>query len=153
VGARYLRRLGCVLLVATVIGCSGSGSTSLTKQQIVGRANAICAKANRSIAGMYRPDPDDSAATAIALEKVTARQRTALRGLRALVPPDEDASDYRRWLTQIDLALDQADASRRAIAGSDVVAAGEANRRGEQIRVDADRFATSYGMETCAQPG
>jgi hypothetical protein len=145
--------LAGVLLVATVpLGCSGSGSGSLSEQQIVRRANAICAKANRSIAGMYRPDPDDSAATATALEKVTARQRAALRQLRKLVPPDEAASDYRRWLTQIDLALDQADASRRAIAGSDVVAAGEANRRGEQIRVDADRFANSYGMATCAQP-
>jgi hypothetical protein len=100
---------------------------------------------------MYRPDPDDSAATAAALEKVTARQRSALRQLRALVPPDADASDFGRWLTQIDLALDRADASSRAISGNDVRAAGEANRRGEQIRTDADHYANTYGMHTCAQ--
>ena len=100
---------------------------------------------------MYRPDPDDSAATAAALERVTVRQRRELRELAALVPPEDDASDYDRWLTQTRLALDQADASRTAIARSDVPAAGEANRRGEQIRTDADRFAIAYGMETCAQ--
>lgn len=101
---------------------------------------------------MYRPDPDDSAATAAALEKATARQRTALRQLRALDPPDADASDFGRWLTQIDLALDRADASSRAIANGDVDAAGEANRWGEQIRTDADHFAKTYGMRSCAQP-
>lgn len=151
-GVRNLRLLVGVLLVATVpLGCSGGGSSSLTKHQVVRQANAICAKANRTIAGMYRPDPDDSAATAAALEKVTVRQRTELRQLRALVPPEEDASDYGRWLTQIDLALDQADASSGAIVRSNVAAAEEANRRGEQIRTDADRFANAYGMETCAR--
>ena len=114
------------------------------------RADAVCAKANAAIAGMYRPDPDDSAASAAALAKVTARQRTELRQLRALKPPGDDAGDYARWLTQIDLALDRADASRRAIAADDVQAAAEANRRGEQIRTDADRFAKSYGMRRCA---
>lgn len=142
-----------VTLVATVVtACSGGGSTSLTRQQVVRQANAICARANTGIAGMYRPDPDDSTATAVALEKLTARQRTALGRLRALDPPDADASDFGRWLTQIDLALDRADASSRAIASRDVRAAREANRRGEQIRTDADRFAKTYGMRTCAQP-
>lgn len=100
---------------------------------------------------MYRPDPLDSAATAAALEKVLVRQRKELRQLRALVPPDADVSDYGRWLTQIGLALDRADASRRAIEKGEVQAADEANRRGEQIRSDADRFAKGYGMRDCAQ--
>jgi len=139
-----------VLAAVVVVACSGGGSGSLSKQQVVRQANAICKQANESIAAMYRPDPDDTAATATALEKVTARQRRALRELRALVPPDGDASDYARWLTQIDLALDRAEASSHAIAAVDLRAADEANRRGEQIRTDADRFANSYGMHHCA---
>ncbi len=133
------------------VACSGGGSSSLTKAEVVRQANAICRTSNRAIAGMYRPDPDDTAAAAVALEKVTARQRKTLRQLRALVPPADDASDFGRWLTQIELALDRADVSSRAIAAGDVVTADEANRRGEQIRTDADRFATGYGMTRCAQ--
>jgi hypothetical protein len=140
-----------VLVATAVAACSSSGSSSLTKAQVVRKADAICAKANRSIAVMYRPDPLDDTATAAALEKVLVRQRKELRQLRALAPPEADASDYRRWLTQIDLALDRGDASRRAIAKGDVQAATEANRRGEQIRSDADRFAKGYGMLDCAQ--
>jgi hypothetical protein len=135
-----------------LVSCSGGGSDGLTKSEVVREANAICAKANRAIAAMYRTDPDETEATAAALAKVTMRQRAALRKLQDLVPPAEDASDYGRWLTQIDLALDRADASSAAIEEGDVVAADEANRRGEQIRTDADRFAVRYGMNRCAQP-
>jgi hypothetical protein len=132
--------------------CSGSGSSTLTKTQLIGQADAICAKANRTIAGMYRPDPLDAAATAAALEKVLVRQRTELRALRAMVPPTANGADYGRWLTQIGLALDQDEASRGAIAKGDVQAAAAANHRGDDIRSDADRFAKGYGMRTCAQP-
>ena len=146
------RRLVAGSLLAATIGaaCSAGGSGSLTKAQVVRRADAICTKANAAIARMYRPDPDHSAATAAALAKVGGRQRAELRQLRGLTPPATDASDYARWLTQIGLALDRADASRRAIAAADVQAASEANRRGEQIRMDADRFAKAYGMRRCA---
>lgn len=134
-----------------LVACSGGGSDALTQPQVVREANAICVKANREIAAMFRPDPDDTAATAAALAKVTSRQRSALRKLQDLVAPAQDARDYGRWLTQIDLALDRADVSSTAIAAGDVVAADEANRRGEQIRTDADRFAARYGMTRCAR--
>ena len=146
------RILGTVVLVATLgAACSGGGSGNLTKPQLADQADAICARANRSISRMYRPDPLDAAATTAALAKVVTRQRAELRQLRALEPPTIDASDYGRWLTQIDLALARADVSRRAIARGDVQAADEANHRADQIRTDADRFAKGYGMHDCAR--
>ncbi len=132
--------------------CSGGGGGDLTKAQLVDQADAVCAQANRNISRMYRPDPLDAAKTAAALAKVVTRQRAELRALLALKSPVADAKNYSRWLTQIDLALTQADLSRRAIAKGDVQAADEANHRAEQIRTDADSFATGYGMRDCAQP-
>jgi hypothetical protein len=79
-------------------------------------------------------------------------QRAARARLGRLTPPEADAGDYERWLTQIDLTLDQGERSRRAIAADDPRTANAANRRAERIRADADRFATGYGMTACAQP-
>jgi hypothetical protein len=138
---------------AALTACSGSSEPeTLGRAELVARAGSICRRANERVARVTTPDPLDAPATAAALGDVVDEQRAALRRLRRLVPPEADAPDFDRWLTQIDLALDQADRSRRAILAGDPQGAGEANRRGDAIRADADRFAIAYGMTACAQP-
>ncbi len=141
-----------MLVTTLTAACSGSGIANLTKAQLVREADAICTKTNGTIAGMYRPDPLDATATAAALAKLLVGQRAELRRLRSLVPPRRAVGDFGRWLTQIGLALDQGEVSRRAIAKNDVQVAARANHLGDQIRGDADRFAKGYGMRSCAQP-
>ncbi|HZJ25761.1 MAG TPA: hypothetical protein VFF40_01895 [Acidimicrobiia bacterium] len=145
--------LGVLGAAVALVGCSGpKRSEPLTRGELTRRANAVCRRANDRIGRVATPDPLDSATSAEAFARVVSEQRAALRRLRALVPPEVDAADHERWLTQINLTLDLADESIEAIANDDPQAAIAANDRAEDIRVDADAFAVEYGITDCAQP-
>src|SRR5215218_7215789 len=92
-----IQRTAALLATATALiaGCGGHDNDRLSEQDFISKAEAICADANRKEAALHPGglgwhsgpkfgDPEF-------LSRFNAAGRAALRQLRALAPPEEDA--------------------------------------------------------------
>lgn len=83
-----------VLLLAT--GCGGSnGAATDSKAAYLGRAEAICAKANAQVAQAKKQQPTDVAAVPAYVHRLVGIARQDVQELSALTPPKQDAAQIQ----------------------------------------------------------
>jgi hypothetical protein len=104
--AAVRRAILCLGLTSAVLaGCGGSSSSStLTHQQLVAKANAICAQRNTSIEALPKSLRDLSKVSTLAtyLGRVESIDRPLIAKLKALKPPAADKATWQRTMADND---------------------------------------------------
>jgi hypothetical protein len=140
--------LAAALIAAVLPACGGDGGGErLTREELIARADAICAEASDRLDALGEPEtPEQLARLADEAAAIAEEQLGRLRNLR---PPAENEDEYAAML---DLTEKQIEATRGI---SEAAAAGDADaaqaRIAEVKRLDdeADRLASAYGFEVC----
>jgi hypothetical protein len=140
-----------VVLAALAAGCgSDGGGESLSREEWIAQADAICAKGARELEALGEPA---SAAELIELTsnavEVVERQLAKLRALR---PPAEAEADYARML---DLTAEQVEIARKisdAAKDGDAGAIQDLVREGQAVDNKVDAVARKYEFEECGEP-
>ncbi len=93
-------RLAALVLVVTTLAASGCGdssgsSNSLTRSELIARADAICRRVNAKLASTTISRPQDYARLLLPL---AAYERAAVAEMRKLIPPASVANGWQQVL-------------------------------------------------------
>jgi len=120
------------LLVLALAGCGGD---ALTKQQLVAKGDAICARINTQIA--KEPDPKNAKDLQRLANRTVELSNPAIEDMEALEPPSELESDFGKFVASLKR---QRDLTKKIAA-----AAGEDDTAEVQrIGVDAQKAQDEY---------
>jgi hypothetical protein len=133
-------------LVAAVAGCGGA-SAHLSNASYITRADAICLKASKAQDALSKPS---SAAEMTAyVRHVYAIERGVVADVRALTPPDGDASTVRSMLDNVDKALAFESDVEAAAATGNQSQINDAEAKGARFLNSANTKASKYGFKEC----
>jgi hypothetical protein len=139
---------GLVVVAVTACGGGGANNERLTKDELVQRANGVCAEYERKVKALGNPQT----LTDLVTYARSAHQALAdgLEQLRELHPPAELEAKYDTWVAAGDRALERIDELQKAAAKGDQIEiqrlVNAARREDEQ----SDRLASQLGMTECA---
>jgi hypothetical protein len=149
-----IHRLAALLATTTALiaGCGGDDER-LSKQDFSSKAEAICADANRKEAALHPGglgwhsgpkfgDPEF-------LSRFNAAGRAALRRLRALAPPEEDAKRVDALVSSIDGMVGAVDEQIAALRSGHRDRTQANVRRYELAYSDLATSAGSLGLTEC----
>jgi hypothetical protein len=139
-----------VVAAAGTALAAGCGSSRLSHEQLVERADAVCARYDAAVKKLRTPR------TLIDVERYTRRvipiYRRALAELAALVPPKDDLPTFRALLR----------ADRKIAADLEALAAAAAARQIPHVRAvvrmatahnrRGNRLARRLGLKVCSKP-
>jgi len=128
---------------------SGCGSSRLSHDDFVERADAVCSRYDAAVRKLRSPQ------TLTEVERYTRRvipiYGKALTELAALEPPNEDVASFRAWLR----------ADRRIAADLEALAAAAASRQIPRVREvvrtatvhnrSSNRIARRLGLKVCSK--
>jgi hypothetical protein len=140
-------RAGAVLAVLAMlcIACGGSSSKTLTKEEFVTQANAICKRDNQAIAEKAKAlgeNPTQQQQIDFVLHTVIPSKRSEISDVRALKPPKADKQTVTKLLDAASAGIDdaehtvKADPQKALSADFDPLA-------------NANKLATEYGLTDC----
>jgi hypothetical protein len=142
-----VRRQLALFCAATVLAVAGCGDTRLTHEQLLDRADAVCATYNRATVKLAPPR------TLRQIRRLAARvlpaYRTAIAKLDALRPPKEDENAFDAWLAadrRIQLDVEQL---ARAARRGDVHAVRAAAAQASADDARSSRLANALGLSIC----
>ncbi len=149
--------LACLVLLLTAAGCGG-GSQGLSKSELIARADAVCArtdaqaaKASARITVPHTPDGPRQAFITTARATLPISDR-GLAELRALRPPSVMASDWKRFLADVQKEDAAGHALLRAARLQDTIAAAETQQSLHAVQLDLEAVSTKDGFSTCGNP-
>jgi hypothetical protein len=137
-----------VLVAAALSACGGDeGGERLTREELIARADAICAEASAELDALGEPESGPELAGLA--DEAAAIAESQLERLRDLRPPVEDEGDYAAML---DLTERQIEATRgiaAAAAEGDAEAAQARIAEVQELDGEADDLASAYGFQVC----
>ena len=100
-----------------VPACGGGGDEGLSREELTGRADAICEEYDQRAEDIEEPQGLDD------VERYVGETRTLIRDglddLKELEPPEEIAADYEAWIAQSEENLGLLDDLEAAAAAED----------------------------------
>jgi hypothetical protein len=147
-------RLAALALIATMLaisGCGGSGSSgSLTRSELIARADLICRRVHARLASTTIKGPQSYARL---LPPLASYEHAAVAELRKLTPPASMAGDWRQIVDGVQAFADAtaklgayATSSGLPVTPSTRAASHAAGQSSQQIRAAAQR----QGFKDCA---
>jgi hypothetical protein len=147
-----VRRAPTLLLAAALLaGCGGGGSKDqgLTREQYAAKADAICTKYKAKTNSLSRPSTlSDLAKLA---DQVLPLLDNARGELRALRPPQDEASAVQSWLDQFDLSIDDVRKIRDKAKAGDSAGVQAAATPALRHNQRANELAAQLGMTVCSK--
>lgn len=143
-----MRRAVLVSLTAAAILASGCGGHTVTKKDVIARANGICVNTLRAVRGVHPPGNTSLTALATYLGKVAPIIDKEASDTRSLPRPAQDRTVLDRYVNAVSTsatqyrALATAAKSGNAAAVSQALAALRAN--------PAPGLAGQYGLTECS---
>jgi hypothetical protein len=146
--------LGCVALGFALFaaGCGSDDGDTMTRQEWVAAADAICVEMNTQLEGISEPQTIDEIAAA--QSQVEDVWRAGLADLKGLALPSDDEEAAAQVIDAFDVLV-----SASVEWGDAFVAAGEMEEMSPEVEAlfreldaasaDAVRLAGSYGLEHC----
>jgi hypothetical protein len=144
-----------LLLTVALAGCGGGGGGGgavprLSKTDFRTTADGICRKYNAKIAGAMKGATNSPGALANGVEKALSFVRLGTKELDTLNPPQQYASQYKRFRelnhAQITTAVQLVKAARKKDRAGLNSAIATLQRQGNE----SDRLARQMGLHTCA---
>ena len=149
--------LSCLVLLLTAAGCGGA-SQGLSKSELIARADAICArtdaqaaKASARITISHTPDGPRQAFIRAAQATLPIDDR-GLAQLRALQPPSVMASDWKRFVADVQKEDAAGHALLREARSQDTISAAETQQTLQAAQLDLEAVSTKDGFSTCGKP-
>jgi hypothetical protein len=135
---------GAVLLLA---GCGSSGSGTLSRAQLITRANAACSSTNARIAA--QPEPSSLEALAGYASDTRSATTQLQQSLSALKAPASDSAAFDRYVA----ALEQGDALLARISSAAGAEEGAAvSSLGKELaKIPTATLADAAGLSACAK--
>jgi len=147
-----VRRAPTLLLAAALLaGCGGGGSDDqrLTREQYAAKADAICTKYKAKTNSISQPSTlSDLAKLA---DQVLPLLDNARDELRALQPPQNEASAVQSWLDQFDLSIDDVKKIRDKAKAGDRAGVQAAATPAMQDNQRANELAAQLGLIVCSK--
>ena len=149
--------LACLVLLLTAAGCGGA-SQGLSKSELIARADAICArtdaqaaKASARITISHTPDGPRQAFIRAAQATLPIDDR-GLAQLRALQPPSVMASDWKRFLADVQKEDAAGHALLQAARSQNTISAAETQQTLQAAQLDLEAVSTKDAFNTCGKP-
>jgi hypothetical protein len=140
------RRAVCAALAAGCLAATACGGHTVTKHDVIARANGICINALRAV----RLVPPPAGATGLAgyLQKVAPIVEKEASSTRALPRPAQDRAVLDRYVTAVTASANQYRALAKAAHDGDsaAVSAGLAALRASPVPA----LAARYGLPRCS---
>lgn len=136
----------CAVLGGAAIAGCGSSST-LSHQELVTQANAVCSRANASVSALTRPTTPQ--ATVNYADRLHGIATDLVNGLSALKPSSSDKATYERYVNHQRDGIKAVEQLKHAAQTQSKQEALAAVQRAQQDADDAD--ATSLGLNECAK--
>ncbi len=141
---------GAVALAAlAAAGCGSSAPKTLTHQQLVQQADAICARASTQVKQIKVPTTLNSAEIAGFLGKIGPLATQVQQQLSALKPPSSDNTAYQRYLGDLSAAAASIGQLQTAAQQGNKQQVASALSMLQANRANAD--AKSIGLTSCGQ--
>jgi hypothetical protein len=138
--------LAGLVLAASLAGCGGSSSHP-SKPSFIKQADAICLKGSRAQDALPQPGSNDQLSAYV--KSVYRIERGVVSDVRALTPPDGDASAISTMLDNVDRALAfESDVEAAASTGNQSQI-NDAEARGAKFLNAANTMAAKYGFKEC----
>lgn len=144
-------RRALILVVATVLlaGCGGGGGSRLSKSELDGKANAICAKYSKKINDLGQP-PDLKSIPAY-VDKVLPLLKKGTDELNALKPPEDLESTYNEMISVQRESFGLAEDLKKAAQDGDQAKVGSLATKGNDQNSRFNALARQIGADTCAK--
>jgi hypothetical protein len=138
--------LAGLALAASLTGCGG-GSSHPSKATFIKRADMICLKGSAAQDALAKPS--SNADLAAYVKRVYGIERGVVSDVRALTPPDGDATAIGSMLDNVDRALAfESDVEAAATTGNQSQI-NDAEAKGAKFLNAANTQATKYGFTEC----
>lgn len=131
-----------------VTGCGGGGDDE--HEEFAAEANAVCEQNRRRVEAL--PSPQSTQQLLGYVEDLTALARDQLGKLRAIQPPEDDADEYERMLTQMQATLALYPDLRDAVRSGQQVAIESVLERANSSNEQAAQAALALDLDDCV-PG
>jgi hypothetical protein len=131
---------------------SSSNTRHLTKTEFVARANAICRAMNAQAKTVPNPGNDPNKLAA-ASDRVAAITATALRKIRALPQPPNDAATLDAIYSKLDAILVQWGTLAAAARAGNKAAAQRSGAKLSVLVNQANAASNAYGLTVCGASG
>jgi hypothetical protein len=142
-----MRSVAAVVLVLAVAGCGGEAR--LSQQELLTRADGICAEVNQGLVGIR--EPADLRDLAPVLDEGLVVVDDGVAELRELRPPAELEDGYDAWLDEVEASAEALEEASAAARRNDQAAVGLALQESDDKNTEANRLAARLGLTDCAQ--
>lgn len=144
--------LGAALTALTLAGCGGGGSSqSLSHEELVKRADTICADGQSSFRKIQRQPPRSAKDAERQTGRLIAAFRKEIAALRGLKPPEDASGSFEAYLKAREEAIPILEKAREAAGRNkpqEYVNANEELTRGQPRRHD---LAKKAGFAICSK--
>jgi hypothetical protein len=144
------RRLATVVLAATAIavcGCGSSGSKSLTRAELIAKADAIC----KGISTQLNAQGRKATPAQQVFSQVAAYEQTALAELKKLNPPSDMAGDWKQIVAGAQTLTEDTTKYAEYSKSKDLSKAQSLAVSGAAVRQQVSVTARRAGFNDCAQ--
>lgn len=143
-------RILVVALICTFASGACGGGGPLTKEEMIQKADEICAGVNERTQGLEQPTTAEEFDAFI--EQAKQISEDALGDLRDLEPPPDDSELIATMLDRIEEALGYLDDIAQATRDQDQDAMEEIGEKVAAAADEAQSIAEDYGFVECGRP-
>ncbi len=138
--------VAALAVVATLSGCGGS-SARPSKSSYIKQADAICMNGSKAQDALAQPSSNTGLAAYV--KRVYAIERGVVSDVRALTPPDGDATTIHSMLENVDRALAFESEVEAAAGTGNQSQINDAEAKGATFLNTANTIASKYGFKEC----
>jgi hypothetical protein len=135
-------------LAITLAGCGSGANDTLSKSELIDRADAVCKDVNDRTNAL--PAPANIKSAAGLLRKTLDILESGLKRLRDLKPPGNSQRSYEAWVAKNVALAKQAKRAQVAAAHKDERGLQRAIADASRIHNQAGRLAAKLGFKVCA---
>jgi hypothetical protein len=137
------RHAAAALLLLLVAGCSGG----LSKDELVAKGDAICKRVNTRMA--KEPDPKSAADLERLAKRTVEISNPAIDDMEALKPPDELASDFKKFVASLKRQRDLTKQIGEAAAAGDTAKIQKVGVAAQKAQQEYRRLTGKIGFNQC----
>ncbi len=142
--------LASSVFAVAIAGCGGGGSTQVSAQELVQKADAICGQELRSFGRIQAHPPPNASVAADQTDELIDVTQTANSQLHDLEPPEQLQAAYDRYLAARDRAVAQMKRGKDAAQDQDSDGYGAAQAAVARDASQRRKLARALGLKSCS---